>query len=422
MTDSFNGIQVCLEIAQSDKNGCLQVENNGVTWKVFVANGRLQYANNSLHSLETLIYHLTQLGHELSFSERETLYSSFQTASNKPMLASWGPLYYSLEHLHQQQVVGADTLAAVKNALSTDALETLLWLQQANHSWSEEAFDLASDLVAGLPSFSDILDRLEIRLQAWRQLWPVISSPDQQPQCPDITKLDQPVSQGRLSRTLLTMLVKLMQGNSIRQLSLFLKQDSLKVAQLLHPYIQQQILVLHPPASPLDKLPPIPPAQTSQPQFLAIPKLQDTQQTGLSQEPSPFQVRQRGTKKVHKIVCIDDSPAMLETLQRYLGAEGFEVATVENPMESMSTLFSMKPDLILMDVSMPGLNGNRLCQILRRSAAFKQLPIIMVSGNTSALGKAKAESSGATAYLTKPFSKEALLSIIDTHLSVAATV
>ena len=113
---------------------------------------------------------------------------------------------------------------------------------------------------------------------------------------------------------------------------------------------------------------------------------------------------------------------MLETLQRYLGKEGFEVATVENPMESMATLFSMKPDLILMDVSMPGMNGDRLCQILRRSAAFKQLPIIMVSGNAGALGKAKAESSGATAYLTKPFSKQDLLTLIETHLTVGAGV
>ncbi|MDJ0706258.1 MAG: response regulator [Leptolyngbyaceae cyanobacterium MO_188.B28] len=418
MTDSFNGIQVCREIAQSDKNGCFQVESNGVTWKVYVANGRLQYAYNSLHSIETLIYHLTQLGHELSFSGRETLHANFQVASSNPQLAPWGPLYFSLERLYRQQGLEANTFATVNIALSKDALETLLWLQQANHFWSEGA----SDLVAGLPSLSDILDRLEMRLQAWRRLCPVITSPDQQPYCPDLTKLDQPVSQGRLSRSLLTMLVKLMQGNSIRQLSLFLKQDSLKVAQLLHPYIQQQILRLHPPASPLDKLPPIPPVQASQPPILAIPQLQDRQQPVLSQEPSPFQVRQREVKKVCKIVCIDDSPAMLETLERYLGAEGFEVATVENPMESMSTLFSMKPDLILMDVSMPGLNGNRLCQILRRSAAFKQLPIIMVSGNTSALDKAKAESSGATAYLTKPFSKEALLAIIDTHLTVAATV
>ena len=107
---------------------------------------------------------------------------------------------------------------------------------------------------------------------------------------------------------------------------------------------------------------------------------------------------------------------MLNTIRQYLGHEQFDVVTVENPMESLTALFGMKPDLILMDVSMPGINGNRLCQILRRSDVFKQLPIIMVSGNTGTLDRAKAQASGATDYLTKPFSREELLAIVQTHL------
>ena len=261
MTDSFNGIQACREIAQSHKSGCLQVDSNGVTWKVFVNNGRLQYAKNSLQSLETLTYHLTQLGHELSSSERETLHSSLQAPSSKTISTPWGPLYQALEHLNQEQVLDANTLATAKIALSKDALEPLLWLTQANHSWSGGR----SDFVADLPAFGDILDHLEERLRVWSQLQPVITSPDQQPYCADVAKLNQPVPHGKLSQALLMMLVKLMQGNSIRQLSLFLKQDSLKVAQLLHPYLQQQILDLHPPASPFDRLPPIPSAQPSPP-------------------------------------------------------------------------------------------------------------------------------------------------------------
>ena len=418
MANSFNGIQLCREIAQSGKSGCFQVDSNSVVWKVFISDGRLQYAQHSLQSLETLTYHLTQLGHELSSSERANLHLSFQSTSRKMLSAPWGGPYHALEQLYQQRVLDAGALATVKIALSMDALEPLLWLPQASHSWSEEH----SDMTAEAPAFGNILDQLEDRLRAWRQLGPEISSADQQPYCPDVAKLSQPVPDGRLNPSLLTMLVKLMQGNSIRQLSLFLKQDSLKVAQLLHPYIQQQILALRPSASPFDRLPTIPPVQASPPLYLETAKPQrQRQQAATRQETPTVQGRRKGAKAVHKIVCIDDSPAMLETLQRYLGTEGFEVATVENPMESMSTLFSMKPDLILMDVSMPGMNGNRLCQILRRSAVFKHLPIIMVSGNTGALGKAKAASAGATAYLAKPFSKQDLLAIIDTHLTFAAT-
>jgi two-component system, chemotaxis family, response regulator PixG len=124
------------------------------------------------------------------------------------------------------------------------------------------------------------------------------------------------------------------------------------------------------------------------------------------------------TKK-YKVVCIDDSPTVLDTIQRYLGTERFEIATVENPMASLSALFDMKPDLILMDVSMPGIDGNRLCQILKRSSVFTHVPIVMVSGNTGVLDQEKAKAAGATDYLTKPFSREELLALVDQYLSKA---
>ncbi|MBE9065277.1 response regulator [Leptolyngbya cf. ectocarpi LEGE 11479] len=229
-----------------------------------------------------------------------------------------------------------------------------------------------------------------------------MTSPYQQISCPDSTRLNQPVTNGQLNQALLSMLAQLMQKNSIYQVAFLLKQDSLKVAQLLYPYIQQQIFVLTSPIFPLDKLPSVP--------------------ADVSPQATPQALSVQEAKKTSKIVCIDDSPAMLDTLRKYLEADGFDVATVENPMESMSTLFAMKPDMILMDVSMPGINGRRLCEILRRSSAFKDLPIIIVSSNTNVLDKVKAESSGATDYLQKPFSKVDLLAMIKAHLKVAASV
>lgn len=124
--------------------------------------------------------------------------------------------------------------------------------------------------------------------------------------------------------------------------------------------------------------------------------------------------------KRYKVVCIDDSPTVLDTIQRHLGSDRFEIATVENPMASLSALFDLKPDLILMDVSMPGIDGNRLCTILKRSSVFTDVPIIMVSGNTGLLDKEKAKAAGATDYLTKPFSKEELLAMVEGHLQLLA--
>ncbi|NET37152.1 MAG: response regulator [Cyanothece sp. SIO1E1] len=401
--NSFDAIQICRETNRSYKSGCLLVDSAHVSWRIYISQGQLQYATHSLQSIDTLMYHLTHLGYRLPATAIESLRANLQISSDPTLAMIEQPLYQAITQLQHQHILTADAAKATKLAISKDALQHLLWLTKANHRWSNHD----AEQVIELAPMAEILNHLQARLQSWQQLWPVITSPHQQPWCPDHAKLTQPVRHGALNPSLLSTLVQLMQGNSIHQLSLVLKQDSLKLAQLLHPYIQQQVFLLRPPSSPFDKSPNIRAslAPQSLPQHIFIPKS-----------------AQQSFSKTHKIVCIDDSQAMLETIQRYLGSEGFDVVTVENPMESISTLFSMKPDLILMDVSMPGINGNRLCEILRRSSVFKQLPIIMVSGNTSILDKAKAESSGATDYLTKPFSKADLIAIIETHLAAVVAV
>ncbi len=383
--------QLCRSLVHSHESSCLQVETNGVIWKVFVRNGQLQYAVHSLQTLDVLTHHLARLGYTLSTAVREGLTVSIASSTVWEVT-----LLDAIKQLEQQGVLTDDDSKALRISLSKDALEPLLWLSEAQNSIHSNPFEYI-DLIP----LSTVLDQLESRLPSWQQLQPVVISPYQQISCPDNNRLNQPVVNGQLNQALLSILARLMQGNSIYQVAFLLKQDCLKVAQLLYPYIQRKIFVLTPPVSPLDKLPSIP---ISVPSQIVSPTL------SLSMP-----------KKAHKIVCIDDSPAMLDTLREYLEADGFDVATLENPMESMSMLFAMKPDMILMDVSMPGINGRRLCEILRRSSAFKNLPIIIVSSNTSVLDKAKAESSGATAYLQKPFSKIELLSIVKAHLKALSS-
>jgi twitching motility two-component system response regulator PilG len=222
-----------------------------------------------------------------------------------------------------------------------------------------------------------------------------------------MNRLLQPVAQGMLPAQTLVMIGRLMHGISIRQLAFLLKQDVLKLCQVLHPYISAGSLRLEPPQAPRNRLPTIP--TTPAPMAIEQPPIANDGPSG------------GNPQKQYKVVCIDDSPTVLDTIQRYLGTEKFSVATVEDPMASLSALFDMKPDLILMDVSMPGIDGNRLCQILKRSSVFTNVPIIMVSGNTGILDKEKAKAAGATDYLTKPFSKAELLAIVNQYLVQEAT-
>ncbi len=120
---------------------------------------------------------------------------------------------------------------------------------------------------------------------------------------------------------------------------------------------------------------------------------------------------------LYKIACIDDSPTMLHIINGFLDEEFFQVELIDDPLKSLMQIIRTKPDLILLDISMPNLDGYQLCSWIRRNSEFKNTPVIMVTGKTGFINKARAKMVRATDYLTKPFTQEKLLKILGKHLS-----
>jgi twitching motility two-component system response regulator PilG len=118
----------------------------------------------------------------------------------------------------------------------------------------------------------------------------------------------------------------------------------------------------------------------------------------------------------YKIACIDDSQAVLNSIKHFLDDHRFSVVMINDPVKALMQILRSKPDLILLDVEMPNLDGYELCALLRRHSAFKQTPIIMVTGRTGFLDKAKAKIVRASGYLTKPFSQSDLLKMVSKHI------
>lgn len=117
------------------------------------------------------------------------------------------------------------------------------------------------------------------------------------------------------------------------------------------------------------------------------------------------------------IACIDDSPAILKAIKSFLDDASFTVIMINDPIKALMQVIRSKPDVILLDVGMPNLDGYELCSLLRRHASFKNTPIIMVTGNTGFIDRAKAKLVGASGYLTKPFTQPELLKMVFKHLS-----
>jgi twitching motility two-component system response regulator PilG len=123
------------------------------------------------------------------------------------------------------------------------------------------------------------------------------------------------------------------------------------------------------------------------------------------------------TSKHYTIACIDDSPTVLEAISSFLGEANFSVVMINDPLKALMQVIRTKPDMVLLDVGMPNLDGYELCSLLRRNSAFKQIPILMVTGHTGFIDRAKAKLVGATGYLTKPFTRSELLKMVFKHLS-----
>ncbi len=115
------------------------------------------------------------------------------------------------------------------------------------------------------------------------------------------------------------------------------------------------------------------------------------------------------TKTRYTVACIDDSPTILQAISTFLDDANFLVLMINDPVKALMQVVRSKPDVILLDVGMPNLDGYELCSLLRRHPSFKNTPIIMVTGHTGFIDRARAKLVGASGYLTKPFTQSELL-------------
>ncbi|MFT3908997.1 MAG: response regulator transcription factor [Ferruginibacter sp.] len=111
-----------------------------------------------------------------------------------------------------------------------------------------------------------------------------------------------------------------------------------------------------------------------------------------------------------KILIADDEPDILEIIQFNLQTEGYEVATAKNGDEAIEKAKKFLPDLIMLDIMMPGKNGIEVCNILRKLPDFKETLIIFLTAMSDENTEIKGLESGADDYLTKPISPKVLLS------------
>src|SRR5437588_1815269 len=110
-----------------------------------------------------------------------------------------------------------------------------------------------------------------------------------------------------------------------------------------------------------------------------------------------------------KILVVDDEPEAVELVEFNLKQAGFEVASAADGVEALTKTRSLLPDLIVLDVMLPELDGMEICKMLRRDKTTAKIPIIMLTAKAAEIDRVLGLELGADDYITKPFSPRELV-------------
>ena len=119
------------------------------------------------------------------------------------------------------------------------------------------------------------------------------------------------------------------------------------------------------------------------------------------------------------LLIVDDSPANLELLVGMLQDQGFRVRPVASGERALQAAQSEPPDLVLLDINMPGMDGYEVCRRLKADATLKAVPVMFISAMDSVIDKVKAFNAGGVDHIAKPFHLEEVESRVRTHLELA---
>lgn len=339
------------------------------SWFVFFFNGQIIYAAaNNDSSLLRLRDYLRRYKADTALDNIEV---SAIASTNAP---EYGYLWALLEN----HVITPAQGRSIIYSMIHETLFDLLSLHQGSFIF-ETGPALAPQLTT--LEISPLITKIVKRVQEWKQFHPHIQSPNQ---CPVIS--DSAQLRSALPANVFNTLNRWADGKtSIRQMSRYLNRDILTVARAIYPYVQQGLVQLSYPGH-----------ETA--------------------TPYKWELGQTFITKVPRIVCIDDEVAVRKWVEYILNQYGYEATAISNPLKALSLVFQLKPDLILCDITMPELDGYEICAMLRRSTAFRQTPIIMLTGKDGFIDRVKARMVGATDYLTKPFGENELLMLMEKYV------
>ncbi|BAZ18178.1 response regulator receiver protein [Calothrix sp. NIES-4071] len=350
-------------------------------WFVFFQSGQIAYASDGAQKLSRLDDYLRHYRVKLKDKFTNDIFDLKVRQQETPVAFCTShslPEYTYLWALLEQNIINTSQARSIIEGLIHETIFDLLNLQQGNF-----IFEVTSPLAPVLTTWETVVLTLQTirQVQDWKLLYPYIESPDQLPMLASVVRLQSSMPTATASK-----LKQWADGKtSLRQLARYLGRDILTVAKALYPYVQQGWVHMV---------------------YTNTIDLVENQPT----------VKEDQIEK-KTIVFIDSEKSICSSVQSLLMSEGFNTCVFSNSIEALNGIFTLKPNLILSELTMPELNGYEICAMLRSCQGFRYLPIIMLTEQNDFISCAKAKMMGSSGFLSKPFNNAELVMLVKKYLN-----
>jgi two-component system, chemotaxis family, response regulator PixG len=352
-------LSLLAQLTSRRATGCLKVLTGAISWSLYLDEGKLTYASYSNQLFDWLDGHLERLSKQipaLNSSTRMQMRLLFEGRHDNQSIGQAD--YQAICWLVNRNYVSSEQAAALIEELAKEVLESFLVLKEGSYEFQRET------ALDELPKFCslDLRMLVEYCQRHLRSRYGNSSSSTSN----KIPVSDEP--EARYSTGVET-------------------KEEVESSSSISEHSQQR-----------------------QSQLSSNIQVDSTKRNyEVSQPPQ--------STKAYTVACIDDSPTVLNSIKHFLDQSNFTVVMINDPVKALMQILRSKPDLILLDVEMPNLDGYELCSLLRRHSIFKDIPIIMVTGRTGFIDRAKAKLVRSSGYLTKPFTQSELLKIIFKYIN-----
>lgn len=289
---------------------------------------------------------------------------------------------FKRQHISREQAIALIQAAALE--VLFDLLHASEQITQSGCAYDKQ--EQFGDPLAPLNA-EQLLAHVQQAWTAWYSAGLVHYSPNAVP----VIKRPEELKQCVTAKTYQVLEARMTGETTLRDLASVMGQELLTLTRVLAPHIQRDLIELR-----------------------RIPDLPLPNFSGSRAVTAPV------STNAPLIVCIDDSLQVCGLMEKIVGAVGYRCMSVQDSVHALPLLLEHKPGLIFLDLVMPIASGYEICSQIRRISAFKNIPVVILTGNDGIVDRVRARMVGASDFLAKPVNAEKVLAIARQYLPLPA--